>query len=283
MLKCLPNMPACHLGILHDLRGPVNTITQRDVGANLAVAEASRWIRDGEVDAVLVGAASTLLTETNRRHATLEAELAPDAEAVCRPFDRRRQGPPAGEGAAALVLEEFEFARARGARLYGEVLGCAAATRIGGPPAEGCRRALAATLQLLLPRSGLTPGDVGHLHAHGLGTPASDLAEAQALVEVFGEELARLPVVAAKSRLAHAGAASGGQELVASLLAWQHGRLFPVWNTQDLDPRCPVRLASVSDAGGDVFVNINLFGRGAAAAVAVGRVSGTLTAARTAA
>ncbi|MCA9069231.1 MAG: beta-ketoacyl-[acyl-carrier-protein] synthase family protein, partial [Planctomycetaceae bacterium] len=131
LLKCLPNMPACHLAIINDLRGPNNTITQRDVGANLAIAEACRIIKDGDADAMLVGATGTLFPAFNRLHAELEEELSHGSAPICRPFDVDRIGPAPGEGAAAFVLETLTSAQARRAKIYGEILGYASASLPG--------------------------------------------------------------------------------------------------------------------------------------------------------
>ena len=117
----------------------------------------------------------------------------------------------------------------------------------------------------------LQPEDIGHIHAHGLGTRKSDLAEAQAISQVFGDAARRIPVVAAKSQLANAGAGAGALEVIASLLALNHGHLFPIRNFNELDPECPVRpVTRGDDAAGSSFLNLNMFGRGLASCVAVG-------------
>ncbi len=276
ILKCLPNMPACHLAIVNDLQGPNNTITQRDVGANMAVAEAVRKLRWGDADAMLVGATGTTLSAFNQMRARLEGDVAEAGEsAVCRPFDKRRQGPAPGEGAAAFVLEKLETALQRGAPIYGEILAATAASRLGHDGASACGKALAHAMKQSLKRAGLRPESVGHIHAHGLGTKTSDAAEADAVRHVFGTHSAEVPVVAAKSRLSNAGTGAGAIELVASLLALKHGELFPVWNSDEPDPECQLRL--VQDGGvpsGDSFLNLSMFGRGLASCVAVGRYHG---------
>ncbi|MEZ6130751.1 MAG: beta-ketoacyl synthase N-terminal-like domain-containing protein [Planctomycetaceae bacterium] len=274
ILKCLPNMPACHLAIINDLRGPSNTITQRDVSANIAVAEACRAIRAGDTDAVLVGATGTTLSAFNLMHSQLEDEVL-DVDAVCRPFDRHRTGSAAGEGAAAFVLEELSCAVRRGAQIYGEVLGTASASCVGTTTAAGCRRSLTQAMQQVLRRSGQTVAAIGHIHAHGLGTRVSDMAESLAICDVFGSEARSKPVVAAKSHLANAAAGAGALELAASLLALRHQHLFPVLNFEHADPDCPVRPVQRSDEpAGNSFLNLNLFGRGLASCVAVGAYRG---------
>jgi 3-oxoacyl-[acyl-carrier-protein] synthase II len=272
LLKCLPNMPACHLAILNDLRGPGNTITQRDVAANMAIAEACRIIRDGDADAMVVGATGTTLTSSVSRSSTADdsGNVEPH-DNLCRPFDRRRRGSVPGEGAGVIVLEEMHSALRRGASIYGEILGAASASCIGQDHAIGCRNGLINAMCQALRRADLEPESLGHIHAHGLGTVTSDFAEAQAIRQVLGDSAGRIPVVAAKSHLANAGAGSGILEVIASLLALRNGHLFPVLNFDEPDPMCPVRPArNCDDVAGNSFLNLNMFGRGTASCVAAG-------------
>ncbi len=276
LLKCLPNMPACHLAILNDLRGPGNTITQRDVSANMAIAEACRIIKDGDADAMLVGATGTTLTLPDRRPPGLDdAVLNVMDDAVCRPFDMRRRASVPGEGAGVIVLEEMHSALRRGAPVYGEILGAGAASCVGQDSAVASRTALSSAMRQTLQRAHLEPDSIGHIHAHGLGTVTSDIAEAQAICQVLGDFGRRIPLVAAKSQLANAGAGSGILELIASLLALRHGHLFPVLNYSEHDPACPVRpVRNCDEAAGSSFLNLNSFGRGLASCVAAGTFRG---------
>ena len=270
ILKCLPNMPACHLAIINDLQGPSNTITQRDVSANIAIAEACRSIRAGDADAVLAGATGTTLTPFNRLHAQLEDEVL-DGDAICRPFDKRRTGAVPGEGAGAIVLEEMQSAVQRGAHVYGEILATGSATFVGTDGRANCRKAMSATMRQVLRRAGRTPIEIGHIHAHGLGTWQSDIAEAQAICEIFGAENSGIPVVAAMSQLTNTGAGAGALQLIASLLAMESGHLFPVLNYGQPDPACPIHVAvGCDEPAGTSFLNLNVFGRGLASCVAVG-------------
>ncbi len=276
ILKCLPNMPACHLAIVNGLQGPNNTITQRDVGANMAVAEAVRKLTWGDADAMLVGATGTTLNAFNQMRARLEGDVAEAGESgVCRPFDRRRNGPAPGEGAAAFVLEKLETALQRGAPIYGEILAATSASRLGHDGAAACGKALASAMKQSLKRAGVRPESVGHIHAHGLGTKTSDAAEAAAIRDVFDVHCLQTPVVAAKSCLSNAGPGAGAIELVASLLALKHGELFPVWNSDEPDPECQLWLVQDRNVpSGDRFLNLSMFGRGLASCVAVGRYNG---------
>jgi len=272
LLKCLPNMPTCYLAILNDLQGPSNTITQRDVSANMSIAEACRGIRSGSTDAALVGATGTTLATFNLMHAQIENEVSGVGD-VCRPFDRNRTGSAPGEGAGALVLEELNAAVARGAHIYGEILGAGSASAVGHGPVDGRRKALSRAMRQALSRAGQLPHSIGHIHAHGLGTRDSDIAESLAIRDVFGETASEIPVVAAKSHVANAAAGAGALELIASLLALQHGHLFPVRHFNDADPDCAIRPVTRHDEGaGTSFLNLNMFGRGLASCVAIGAV-----------
>ena len=276
LLKCLPNMPACHLAILNDLRGPGNTITQRDVSANMAIAEACRIIRDGTADAMVVGATGTTLSSFDRRPSGPDDSVSNGLhEAVCRPFDMRRRESVPGEGAGVIVLEEMHSALRRGASIYGEILGAGAASSMTQDNIVSGRTALVKAMRQTLQRADVTPDKIGHIHAHGLGTLMSDIAEAQAISQVLGDFAQTVPLVAAKSQLANAGAGSGMLEVITSLLALRHGHLFPVLNYSEADPACPVRpVRNCNDAAGSCFLNLNLFGRGLASCVAAGTFRG---------
>lgn len=272
LLKCLPNMPACYLAILNDLRGPGNTITQRDVASNMCIAEACRSLRAGDTDAALVGAVGTTLATFNLMHARIEGDVT-EANGICRPFDKNRTGSTPGEGAGAIVLEDLDAALHRGAPIYGEILGSGAAATVGSNRIDGCRQALGRAMKQALRGSRQTPNSVGHIHAHGLATRDSDIAEALAIQDVFGESTTETAVVAAKSHLSNAAAGAGMLELISSLLALKHGHLFPVKNFQEPDPECPIRPVTRADeSAGTSFLNLNMFGRGLASCVAVGAV-----------
>ncbi len=273
LLKCLPNMAACHLAILGEVRGPNNTITQRDNSANLALAEAYWAIAEGDADAMVVGATGTTLTRPIRSDGNPQKNE-PDESAfgplLSIPFDRRRRGPLPAEGAAAMVLERWDAAAGRGAQVFGEVCGAASAAAPSRHGRPDCQAALENAIRLAISRAGISPADVGHIHAHGLGARELDISEARAIRNVFGATADELPVVAAKSYLGNAGAGSGGLELVASLLALKAGRLFPVHHLEELDPDCPISPVTTHDRpSGTSFLNLNMVPQGLASCVAI--------------
>jgi 3-oxoacyl-[acyl-carrier-protein] synthase II len=242
MLKYLPNMLACHVSILHDARGPNNTITESDVASLMALGEAYRILGREGADFFLVGGAESKLNPLSLVRQCLFEPLSRQNEApekACRPFDRKRDGLVVGEGASVLILEDLEHARKRGARIYAEMVGFGAAFD-RGQTGEGLARAIRAALNDV----GIGPEDVDHVNAHGLATRASDAWEARGLQRIFGNLKEPVPVFAAKSYLGNLGAGGGTTELAASLLALQNGRVPPTLNYEQPDPDCPVAVVA---------------------------------------
>ena len=274
LLKCLPNMPACYIAIFNDLRGPNNSITQRETAPNLAIAEACNILQEGAADAMVVGGTGTTLQPFNLIHELLDQEVSPgeeDTARSCRPFDLHRTGSVLAEGAAALILESSESAQRRGITVYGEVLGSGASCVIDRHQRPHTDKAIFNAMRSALSQAHLSPGAIGHLHARGLGGRRADIEEARAIRAVFGFHADHLPVVAAKSFTGNAGAGSGAIELVASLLALKHGRLFPVLNFENPDPECPIAPVRTSEVpAGSCFLNLNAGANGQASCVVMG-------------
>lgn len=270
LLKYLPNMPASHIAIYNDLRGPNNSITLREASSNLAITEAFYTISRGSADALIAGATGTRVHPLRTIHVALQEQLACNGvapEKLSRPFDRDRTGSVMGEGAGAIVLEELESARSRGATILGEVVGYGSSTVLSREGKARTEVAIRNVLHQVLRTSGLQPGEVGHIHAHGLSTIECDREEATAIGDVFPNE--SVPVTAAKSYFGNLGAGSGVVELIASLIAMNQGSLFPILNLESLDPDCPITPATSGTPAGSSFVNINVSPQGQAAAVAV--------------
>jgi 3-oxoacyl-[acyl-carrier-protein] synthase II len=273
LLKYLPNMPASHLAIYNDFRGPNNSITLREAASNAALGEAWQIIVRGGADIMLVGATGTRLHPMKAIHAVQQEEVfsgAGDPARASRPFDRDRQGMVLGEGAGAIVLEEFASAQARHATIHGEILSAATSSVSTRGLNARCDQAMINVLQAVLRAAGTEMDDVGHLHAHGLSTRRGDADEARAIQTVFATRRRPIPVTAAKSYFGNLGAGSGMVELIASLLAIGHDHLFPILNYRQADPDCPVA-AVQGDAAkpGASFINLNATPQGQAAAVMV--------------
>jgi 3-oxoacyl-[acyl-carrier-protein] synthase II len=240
MLSHVPNMPACHVSILHDARGPTNTITQTAAGGLLAVGEARRMLLRDKADLFLVGGADARVNPVAMTRQAMFTTLSRrnDApEKASRPFDCGRDGLVVGEGGGAFVLEDLEHARRRDARIYAEVVGFGAAF-----DRDGSGRGLARAVWAALDEAGVGPGDLDHVNAQGASTVDGDVSEARGLAEALGGS--PVPVFAAKSYFGCLGVGSGPVELAASLLAQCPGVLPGTLNHERPDPTCPVKVAS---------------------------------------
>lgn len=237
LLKYLPNMPACHVSILHNAQGPSNTITESDVAALLAIGEATAIITRGQADVMLTGATDSKMNALSMTRLSLfmpTSQRNDAPEKACRPFDKNRDGMVPGEGAGILILEELEHALKRGARIYAEVVGFGAAFDLKRN-GDGLARAITAALK----KADLGPEDIDHVNAQGFSTRRDDSWEARGIWKVFGATQPRVPVFAGKSYFGSLGAASGPVELAISLLAQQHGVLPPTLNYEEADPELP--------------------------------------------
>jgi 3-oxoacyl-[acyl-carrier-protein] synthase II len=244
MLKYLPNMPACHISIMHNAQGPNNTITESDVAGLLALGEAFRITLRNQADFFLVGGAESRINPLSMVRQCLFQPLSKQNEnpaQACRPFDRRRDGMVLGEGSSVLVLEELEHARRRGAKIYGEFVGFGAAFD-RGLTGRGMARAIRAALK----EAEIQPDQIDHINASGSGTIPGDVWEARGIDEVFGSCRPSVPVFAAKTYIGNLGAGSAPTEIVASLLAFEHGQLPATLNYQEPDPACPVTVSAGS-------------------------------------
>jgi 3-oxoacyl-[acyl-carrier-protein] synthase II len=277
LLKYLPNMPASHVAIYNDLRGPNNSITLREASALLAVAEAYCTIVRGHADIMIAGATGTRLHPLRTIHVTLQEECATGEgppETMCRPFDLNRNGMVLGEGAGAIVVEELTAAQSRGAPILAELVGFGSSAAAHPVTGGNIRQALENVIRQALAKAGLSPDELGHYHAHGLATRKCDEDEAAAVNAVFGSRGRPLPVTAAKSYMGNLGAAGGLVELIASVLALRQGTLFPILNYETPDPRCPIHAVRSGDQpAGDSFLKASVTPQGQASAVVIRRAA----------
>jgi len=240
MLKYLPNMPACHVAINRDARGPNNSPTLAEVSSLAAITEATRVIQRGQADAMIAGGTGARLNPTTlARHNIYPLSRRGDPPAAaCRPFDAGRDGMVHGEGAGAFVLEARESAEARGVAILARVLGAAGAfePHRNGQPLRG--EAIATAIRRALEDAGLGPGDIGHVNANGLSTIEDDAIEAQAVRKTLGD----VPVTAPKSYFGNLSAGTGAVEMAVSVLALQQGQVPPTLNYERPDPACPVNV-----------------------------------------
>ena len=240
MLKYLPNMPACHIAIALDARGPNNSITLGEVSSLMAISEATRVIQRGQADRMVAGGTSTRLhamTCVSRGESQM-SHRHDDPQGACRPFDANRDGLVSGEGAGALVLESRQAAEARGANILARVIGHGNAFE---PRREGdalTGDAIRRSITQALAEAKLEPEDVGHVNAHGMSEIEPDRLEAQAIRDTLGD----VPVTAPKSFFGHLGAGGGAVEAMASVLAIHHDHVPVTLNYEQEDPECPVRV-----------------------------------------
>ncbi|MBW3596746.1 MAG: beta-ketoacyl-[acyl-carrier-protein] synthase family protein [Planctomycetes bacterium] len=277
LLKYLPNMPASHIAIFNAMCGPNNSLTLREAGSNAAITESARIIGRGGADVMLAGATGTRIHPIRTLHVVTQEEIAgsdgaaDDPARLARPFDLNRTGMVLGEGAGAVVLESRQSAESRGAEIWGEVVGFGSSTVQTPQGLAGRSTALANAMTQALHMAGMAPEDVGHIHAHGLGTRTCDIDEAKAIRSIFGD--AAVPVTAAKSYFGNLGAAGGLVELISSLLSLRHGELFRTLNYDAPDPECPIPVAASAGADpGASVLNVNVTPQGQAAAVLVRKV-----------
>lgn len=205
--------------------------------STIAIGQAADAIRSGRIDAALTGGTDALARLTFSGFNALRL-MDPDP---CRPFDRSRAGMNIGEAAAILVLEEMAMARARGARIYGEIAGYGFGCEAFHPTApEPDGRPVMSVIAAALREARVDPGAVDHVNAHGTATPQNDRAEARGFRALFGDRAGRLPVTAIKSMLGHCLGAAGGVEAAVLALTVARGVIPPTINHSGTDPDCPV-------------------------------------------
>ena len=254
LLKYLPNMLACHVGIIHDIQGPSNTITCAEASAHLAIAETVQIISRGDSDIGLAGGAEAkvnpivMARQDLIGRTTTESNDSP--ESACRPFDAEAKGSVFGEAAGVIILENLESARRRGARIYAEVVGTGESTNISPayehlePDGRGIRTAI----EKALANAGIDAGDLDLVIPHGTGIPCDDLAEAKAIRAALGPD-ARTPVWPTKSMLSTAGAASGGVDVIAAVCAMVNGVIPAAKNFERAAPGCDVNIVTEQRQG----------------------------------
>lgn len=238
LLKYLPNMLACHVTIIHELKGPSNTITCADASSHLAIGEAFRTIQRGKADLAICGGAESKVNpmgffRQNLLKRVTENHNDSPADAV-RPFDADASGSAAGEGGGLFILEEYEHAKRRGARIYAELAGFGAsqdAYKITDPCPTGHSYGKAITKALADAK--VSANEVGCLVPHGLGIPSHDRAELVGLGNAFGNYLAEVPLSPIKAQIGNL-AAGCGADAAAAVLALHGGKIPAALNTRKM-------------------------------------------------
>lgn len=272
MLKYLPNMPACHVGIAIDARGPNNSIALEEASGLLALGEAADVICRGGADMMIVGACGSRVGPTRlmyrtagvyNQHPYTETDAAaPQA----MPFDARRRGIVPSEGAVTLVVESRSHAVRRGAKILAVLAGHS--SRYGRPtqPNRGSRQSLASAARDAMAQADISASQLAHVSAQGYSEQFLDIEEAAAIAEVAGD----VPVTAFSSYFGTAGAASGLFELAASILAVHDGLTLPTLGYSQPDPACPIRVCHTPEkTSQEHILKLSFTYQGQAAAVVV--------------
>lgn len=249
LLKYLPNMLACHVGIIHDIRGPSNSITCGEAGAHIALAEAAQVIARDDADVALAGGGESkvnalmILRQCLNERATTENNDNP--ETACRPFDADAKGSVFGEGAGMLVLEEKEYAEKRGAKILAELAGFGESNNINNalnrlePEAKGTQIAI----EMAMEDAGITAGDIDLIIPHGTGIPHDDLAEATAIRNALGDAGADAIVLPTKSMLSNTSAAAGALDVITAIKIMQTSTIPAAKNCENKAAGCHLNIS----------------------------------------
>jgi 3-oxoacyl-[acyl-carrier-protein] synthase II len=240
--KMIANAAAGNVSIQFGLCGPNTAVATACASAANATGDALRAIQWGYADVMITGGSESTITPMGVGGFTSAHALSKrndNPQAASRPFDKDRDGFVLSEGAGIVIIEELEHARKRGAHIYAELLGCgstADAHHITAPHPGGAGAAQA--MRLALKDARLNPEDVQYVNAHGTSTPLGDEAETKAMKDVFGPHAHKLAISSTKSMLGHLLGASGGVELIATVLSIQNGVVHPTINYDTPDPAC---------------------------------------------
>lgn len=262
-----PSMPSAHLAALFNAQGPNANCLTACAASSQAIGEATELIRRGAVDVMLSGGAHSMIHPFGVTGFNLLTALSTSNDEptkASRPFDRLRDGFVLGEGSSMVVLEELEHAKARGAHIYGEVLGygtTADAFRITDTHPEG--RGAISCMKMAMADAKQNVEDIDYVNAHGTSTEVNDKVESLACRQVFGDMADKIPVSSTKSMMGHLIAAAGVTEAIVCLLAIRDNVLPPTINYENPDPNCDLDYVPnfARDAKVDVALN-NSFGFG---------------------
>lgn len=238
----IPNMAAGQVAILYGAQGPNMAVCTACAAGNHAIGEAFRLIQEGKVKVMICGGTEALITPLTVAGFSVMKALSTrndEPEKASRPFDAKRDGFVIAEGCGILILEELESAKARGAKIYAEVLGYgfnADAYHMTAPSPEG--EGAAKCMELALRSAGLSPQEVDYINAHGTSTPLNDASETKAIKKVFGEHAYKLRISSTKSMTGHLLGGAGGLEAVLTVKALETGTIPPTINYEEPDPEC---------------------------------------------
>lgn len=254
------NMVAGNLSIKYGLKGPNIAIVTACTTGTHNIGDAARMIEYGDADVMVAGGAEMATSPTGLGGFAAARALSTrndDPEGASRPWDRDRDGFVLSDGAGVVVLEEYEYAKARGAKIYAELIGygmSADAYHMTSPSEDG--DGAARCMQNALRNAGINPEDVDYINAHGTSTPAGDVVENRAVKRIFTEHSKRLAISSTKSMIGHLLGAAGGVEAIFSILAIQDQIAPPTINLENPDPECD--LDYVPNKAREMAINISL-------------------------
>ncbi|MCE5229219.1 beta-ketoacyl-ACP synthase II [bacterium] len=241
--KSIANIASGHVSIDLGIKGPSLVVVTACAAGTHALGEAMNTIQRGDATAILAGGCEAAICPVSiagfGNMQALATNHNDSPELASRPFDKNRSGFIMGEGSGVLVLEEYEHAKARGAKIYAELVGyglSSDAHHITAPSPEGEGGARA--MVMALKRAGLNPSDIQYINAHGTSTPLNDKNETAAVKSVFGEHARKLAMSSNKSMIGHLLGAAGAVEAIATILTLRDQILPPTMNYTDLDPEC---------------------------------------------
>ncbi|MBC1550884.1 beta-ketoacyl-ACP synthase II [Listeria sp. FSL L7-1434] len=262
----IPDMGSGQVSIRFGAKGINSTTVTACATATNSIGDAFKVIERGDADAMITGGAEAPITKMSLAGFTANKALSlnPDPETACRPFDKDRDGFIIGEGAGIVILEEYEHAKARGAKIYAEIVGYGATgdayhITAPAPNGEGAARAM----KMAIDDAGLTPDKVDYINAHGTSTPYNDEYETQAIKTVFGDHAEKLAISSTKSMTGHTLGASGGIEAIFALLSIRDNIIAPTIHLENQDEVCD--LDYVPNVARETEVNValsNSFGFG---------------------
>ena len=267
--KMIADIAPGNISIKNGFMGPNYTTVSACASSANAMIDALNYIRLGVCDVIVTGGSEAAVTIAgmggfNSMHALSTRNESP--ETASRPFDATRDGFVLGEGAGAIILEEYEHAKARGAKIYAEVLGggmSSDAYHMTAPHPEGI--GVMAVMRNCLENAGLQPEDVDHINTHGTSTPLGDVAELKAITEVFGAHAKKININSTKSMTGHLLGAAGAVEAIAAILAMEHGIIPPTINhttvDENIDPELNLTLNKAQKRNIKVAMS-NTFGFG---------------------
>ncbi|HTJ48285.1 MAG TPA: beta-ketoacyl-ACP synthase II [Cyclobacteriaceae bacterium] len=267
--KMIPDLSAGHISIKYGFRGPNFVTVSACASSTNAIYDAYTFLRLGKADIIVSGGSEAAVCEAgvggfNALKALSERNDSP--ETASRPYDKDRDGFVLGEGAGALILEEYEHAKRRGAKIYGEIIGggmSADAYHITAPHPEGA--GIIKVMYNALEEAGIKPEEIDYVNTHGTSTPLGDIGEIKAIQKVFGEHAYKMNISSTKSMTGHLLGAAGAIESIACLMAIQHSIIPPTINHFTDDPELDPRLNLTFNKAQEREVNIalsNTFGFG---------------------